>query len=213
MGSTRPQSNILRDYDEVEMHLSPGFKAIHNDHGLNPDLLDILCQLNTISRDLKAVNPPKSDTAPLELRRRIRFIQYFLLNKDYFDASEPAAQIYRTCCLGALLYLATIQNELGLSPISKRLTLVLKTPLQSESHSVLRLQLWLLFLAGCIVTDPVDKSWFLFSIGEAALQLSLTNWLDTKMLLETFAWNGKVQDRAGRDLWDEAMGLRRVLGE
>jgi hypothetical protein len=75
------------------------------------------------------------------------------------------------------------------------------------------LRLWLIFLAGSLVLDPTEKSWFVCSIAQAASQLSLSSWCDVKLLLETFAWAGKGQDKHGRDLWDEAMRMQRVLRE
>jgi hypothetical protein len=47
----------------------------------------------------------------------------------------------------------------------------------------------------------------------AVSQLSLSSWCDAKLLLETFAWAGRLQDKSGQELWDEAMRLQSDLRE
>ena len=53
--------------------------------------------------------------------------------------------------------------------------------------SMRALRLWLIFLPGSLVLDPTEKFWFVYSIVQAVSQLSLSNWCDAKLLLETFA--------------------------
>lgn len=164
---------------------------------------------------MNTVNPPKSEVIPLRLRERIRSIQYYLLSReDYDDTSGSGDQLLKACRLGVWLYLGIIQNDFWVSPVSKRLIWQLKSCLRTESFgtdSTHTLRLWLLFLAGCLVLDPTEKSWFVCSLVQAVSQLSLSSWCDAKLLLETFAWAGKVQDRSGQDLWDEAMRMQKGL--
>jgi hypothetical protein len=65
--------------------------------------------------------------------------------------------------------------------------------------------MWLIFLAGSVTCDPAEQSWFIPDIVQVVSQLSLSSWYDAKLLLATFAWTGKVQDKSGQDLWNEAM--------
>ncbi|KAK9427244.1 fungal-specific transcription factor domain-containing protein [Lipomyces doorenjongii] len=216
MESRRVQPSVLRGCDETERTLAPGFQAVHDDYGFDSDLFDILYKVHTVTQDINTVNPPKSEVIPLRLRERIRSVQYYLLSRENYDFSGSGDQLLKACRLGVLLYVGIIQNEFMVSPISKQLIWQLKSCLQRESFaadSMRALRLWLIFLTGSLVLDPIEKLWFVCSIVEAVSQLSLPNWCDAKLLLETFAWAGKVQDKSGRDLWDEAMRMQSVLRE
>jgi len=59
-----------------------------------------------------------------------------------------------------------------------------------------------------IVLDPVEKSWFFDSIVRAISQLLVSSWCETKLLLESFTWTGKVQNKSGRDLWEDYMRVQ-----
>jgi len=217
MESIRVEPNVLRGCEETERTLAPGFQAVHDDYEFDSDLFDVLYKVHTVTQDINTVNPPKSEVIPLRLRERIRSIQYYLLSReDYDDTSGSGDQLLKACRLGVWLYVGIIQNDFWVSPISKRLIWQLKSCLQMESFgtdSTHTLRLWLVFLAGCLVLDPTEKLWFVCSLVQAVSQLSLSNWCDAKLLLETFAWAGKVQDKSGQDLWDEAMRMQRVLPE
>jgi hypothetical protein len=170
-----------------------------------------------VTRDINTVKPPKSEVIPLRLRERIRSIQYYFLTRDNCDDSSGSGdQILQACRLGVLLYLGIIQSEIWVSPISKQLICQLKTFLQRENlatDSMGALRLWLIFLAGSIVLDPPEKLWFVCSIVQAVSQLSISSWCDAKLLLETFAWAGRLQDKSGQELWDEAMRMQSDLRE
>jgi hypothetical protein len=148
---------------------------------------------------------------------RIRSIQYYLLSReDYNDISGSGDKLLKACRLGMWLYVGIIQNDFWVTSISKELIWQLKFCLERESFatdSVHALRLWLTFLAGSVVHEPTEKVWFVSSIIQAASQLSLSNWYDVKLILETFAWAGKVQDKSGRDLWDGAMNIQTLLQE
>jgi hypothetical protein len=205
---------VLRRGGEAGRTLAPGFQAVHDDYSFDSDLLDILCQVHTMTQDINTVNPPKSEAIPLRLRERIRSIQYYVLSRENYDISESGDQLLKACRLGILLYVGIIQNEFLAWPISNRLIWQLKSCLQRGSFatdSTRALRLWLIFLAGSLVLDPIDRLWFIWSIGEAVSQLFLLNWDDARLFLETFAWAGKVQNRAGRDLWDEAIRIQSIL--
>jgi hypothetical protein len=211
------QPSALRGCDETERILAPGFQAIHDEYGFDSGLFDIICKVHTVSKDINTVNPPKSEVIPLRLRERIRSVQYSLLSReDYDDVSRAGDQLLKACRTGVLLYVGIIQNDFWVSSISKQLVWQLKSCLQRESfdtHSMRALHLWLTFLVGSLVLDPAEKLWFVCSIVQAVSLLSLSNWRDAKLVLETFAWAGKVQDKSGRDLWDEAMRMQSVLRE
>jgi hypothetical protein len=211
MESRRVQLSVLRGCDETERTLAPGFQAVHDDYGFDSDLFDVLYQVHTVTQNINTVNPLKSEAIPLRLRERIRSVQYYLLSREnHDDISGLGDQLLKACRLGVLLYVGIIQNEFWVSSISKQLIWQLKSCLQRESFatdSMRALHLWLIFLAGSLVLDPTEKLWFVCSIVQAVSQLSLSNWCDAKLLLETFAWAGKVQDKSGRDLWDEAMRM------
>jgi len=159
----------------------------------------------------------KSEVIPLRLREQIRSVQYDLLSREnHDDTSGSGDQLLEACRLGVLLYVGIIQNEFWVSSTSKHLIWQLKSCLQRgsfASDSTCALRLWLVFLAGSLVLDPTERLWFVYSIVQTVSQLSLPNWWDAKSLLETFAWTGKVQDKSGRDLWDEAMRTESVLRE
>lgn len=215
--SRRVQPSILRGCDETERTLAPGFQAVHDDYGFDSELFDVFCKVRILTRDINIVNPPKSEVIPLRLRKEIRSVQYELLSRDnYDDISESGDQILKACRLGVLLYVGIIQNDFWVSPVSEQLISQLKSCLQRGSlatDSTHTLRLWLIFLAASAVIDQTEKLWFVCAIAQAASHLSLSNWCDVKLLLETFAWAGKVQDKPGRDLWDEAMRLQSVLRE
>lgn len=214
MESRRAQPNVSRGCDELKRTIGPGFQAVQDDHGFDSDLLDILYEVHAVTLDINAVNPPKSEVIPMRLRERTRSIQYDILyqeNND--DIGGYKDQLFKACDLGILIYVGIIQNEFWASPVSTRLISRLKSCLQCESfntHSKRALRLWLVFLAGTLVLDPSGKAWFLGAVAQAASQLSLSDWCDTKLLLETFAWAGKIQDKSGQDLWDEAMRMGSV---
>ena len=164
-----------------------------------------------MNQEINTVNPPKSEIIPLRLRERIRSIQYCLLSRENDDISGSGDQLPKACRLGVLLYAVIIQNEFLTSPISKQLIWQLKSCLLGENfttNSTRVLRLWLLFLASPLVMDPVDKSWFVGATAEVISQLSVLTWHDSKWLLEGFAWAGKVQDKSGQDLWDEATRMQ-----
>jgi len=217
MGSRRIQPSVLRGCDETGRTLAPGFQAVHDDYGFDSHLFDILYEVHTVTQNIDTVNPPKSEVIPLRLRERIRSVQYYLLSREnHDDISGLGDQLLKACRLGVLLYVGIIQNEFWVSSTSKQLIWQLKSCLQRESFatdSMCALRLWLVFLAGSLVLDPTEKLWFVYSIVQTVSQLSLSNWCDAKLLLETFAWTGKVQDKSGRDLWDEAMRTQSVLRE
>jgi hypothetical protein len=168
-----------------------------------------------VTRDINTVKPPKSEVIPLRLRERIRSIQYYFLTREHCDDSNGSGdQLLQACRLGVLLYVGIIQNEFWVSPTSKQLIWQLKTCLQRENFatdSMYALRLWLIFLAGSLVLDPTEKLWFVCSIVQVVSQLSLSSWCDTKLLLETFAWAGRLQDKSGQELWDEAMRMQSDL--
>lgn len=217
MESRRLQPSVLRGCDETERTLAPGFQAVHDDHGFDSDFLDILYEVHTVTRTINTVNPPKSEVVPLRVRERLRSIQYYLLSREnHEDISGSGNQLLKACHLGILLYVGIIQNEFWVPSISEQSIRQLKSCLQRESFatdSMRALRLWLVFLAGPLVLDPREKSWFVCSTIQAVPQLSLSDWYDAKLLLETFAWTGKVQDESGRDLWDRAMRMQSVSRE
>ena len=211
MENTRSQPNFLQGCDETERILAPGFQAVHDGHRFDSDFLDILYKVHIVTRNINTFNPPKSEVVPLRLRERLRSCQYYLLSRqNHDDISGSGDQILKACHLGILLYVGIIQNEFWVPSISEQSIRQLKSCLQRESFatdSVRALRLWLIFLAGPLVLDPLEKSWFVGSIAHAVSQLSLSDWCDVKSLLETFAWTGKVQDESGRDLWHRAMRM------
>jgi len=216
MESRRVQPSVLRGGGETERTLAPGFQAVHDDYGFDSDLFDILSKVHTVTQDINTINPPKSEVIPLRLRERIWSVQYSLLSRENYDISGSGYQLLKACRLGVLLYVGIIQNDFWVSSVSKQLLWQLKSCLQRESFatdSTRALRLWLIFLAGSLVLDPTEKLWFVCSIVQAVSQLLLSNWYDAKLLLETFAWVGKVQDKSGRDLWDEAMRMQSILRE
>lgn len=209
------QPRVLRGCGETERTLAPGIQAVHDDYRFDSNILDILYKVHTVTQDINTVKPPKSEAIPLRLRERIRCVQYYLLSReDYDDTSGLGDQFVKACSLGVLLYVGIIQNGFWVSWVSKQLVRQLKFCLQRVSFaadSMRALRLWLLFLAGSLVLDPSEKVWFVCSIVQTASHLSLSNWWDAKLLLETFAWTGTVQDKSGRDLWDEAMRMQSIL--
>lgn len=211
------QPKVLQVCDGIERRtLAPGFQAIRNDHGFDSDLLDILYEVHSVTQALNTVNPPKSEVIPLMLRERIRAIQYCLLSKENCGSNGSGDQLLKACRLSILLYVGIIQKEFLTLPMSTQLIDQLKGCLQVEcftTDSMRSLRLWLLFLAGSLVLDPIERLWFVYSLVEAVSQLSLSNWWEAQLLLETFAWVAKVQDKSGRDLWDEAMRMQGILQE
>ena len=194
--------------------LAPGFQAVYDDYGFDSDLFDILCKVHAVTQGLNTVNPPKSEAIPLGLRERIRSVQYYFLSTEkYDDVSGSGDLLLNSCRLGILVFVGIIQNDFWIPSISRQLICKLKSCLQNEgfeTDSKRALRLWLIFLAGSLIPDPTDKVYFVSSIAETASQLSLSNWCEAKLLLGTFAWAGKVQDKSGRDLWDAAMSTQRV---
>jgi hypothetical protein len=211
------QQSTLGGCDETERPIAPGFQAIHDDYGFDSDLYDILHELHSVNQDMNTMNPLQSEVIPLRLVKRIRSIQYYLLSRENFnDISGSGDKLLKACRLGMWLYVGIIQNDFWVASISKELIWQLKSCLEKESSatdSVHALHLWLTFLAGSVVNDPTEKLWFISSIIQAASQLSLPNWCDVKLILETFAWAGKVQDKSGGDLWDGAMNIQALLQE
>ncbi|KAI1376859.1 fungal-specific transcription factor domain-containing protein [Hypoxylon crocopeplum] len=202
----------LEEGNDKERTLAPGFKAIHDDHEFDPDLFDILCTVHAVTQDINTVNPPKSESIPLQLRKRIRSVQYGLLSIEDDDTGRSGDKFLEACRLGALLYVGIIQNEFRIWPVSHQLLWQLNSCLQKESFTtdaMRSLRLWVMFLASSLMLNPVDESWVLYSIAEEASHLSIRNWCDAKLLLETFAWAGKAQDRTGRDTWDAAVKIQR----
>jgi len=199
----------------VDFHnIALGFQEVHKSHAFDSELLNVLQEVQMVNRELNACNPPKSNIAPLRLRKRIRKIQYYILHKANFAHETPPEEVDLTAChLGILLYNGSIQNDFGVSPISKHLIQILMKLLlrfdnsaNSSDHSC-ALRLWLLFLAGPLVHNPSEKSWFVHCVADVVFQLSLASWYETKALLETFAWVGKLQDALGQDLWGQAAEL------
>ena len=194
-------SSVFQGYDKTERIIGPGFQAVHDEYRFDSDLLDILHIVNTVTRDINTVNLPKSEVIPLRVRKRIRSVQYSLLSRENYDTGGSSEdQILIAWRLGVLLYVGIIQNEFAVSPISNQVIWQLKSCLQQESFaadSTRALRLWLLFLAGSLVLDPTEKSWFVYSVVEAVSQLSLPSWGDARLLLETFAWAGKSPGQVG----------------
>ena len=151
------------------------------------------------------------------MRARIRSVQYYLLSQEGYGCNSidgSRDQLLEACRLGILVYLGVIQNDFWVSSMSERLLWQLKSCLQTKiftTNSMRALRLWILFLIGSLVFDPVEKSWFVCSIVQGIAQLSLSNWCDTQLLLQSFAWVGKVQDQSGRELWNEAMKMQSIL--
>lgn len=168
-----------------------------------------------MTRDINIVDPPKSEIIPLKSRERIRSVQRYLLSREHCDdISGSGDQLFHACRLGVLLYLGIIQNDFLVS--NEQLIWQLKTCLQWDSFAtdfMRGLRLWLIFLAGSLIRDPTEKLWLVCAIVQSYSQLSLSNWCDAKLLLESFAWVGKVQDNSGQDLWDEAMRMQSVFRE
>lgn len=135
------------------------------------------------------------------------------------DHQQLLLSLTRACRLGILLYVGTIQNEFWHPSMSKPLLAQLESYLSqlqlqtggvafANNNPLRGISLWLVFLAGSLVRDPSHNPRFvrITSHAVASLSPSLSRWEDAKSLLETFAWVGKLQDQAGRDLWDEAVG-------
>lgn len=199
---------------DPEGTLAPGFAALHDDYGIDSDLLDILRKVNVVTQEMSAINPPKSKAIPLRLRKRIRSVQYSLLSGEDYDMSGSENPVLKACRLGVLLYVGAIQNEFQVSPISKQFILQLKFCLQKEhfnTNSTRALRLWIIFLTGSLVLDPTEKPWLVRSIIEAVSQLSLPSWDDVKLLLKNFAWAETIQNISSRDLWNEAVKIQNLL--
>lgn len=215
MKSRSVQPSVLRSCDETQRRLPPGFQAVHDDYGFDSDLFDILYKVNIVARTMNTVNPPNSEVIPLKLRQMIRSVQYEILCKgDQDDVSGLGDQIPKACRLGVLLFVGTIQNEFWISSMSKQLIGKLKSCLPKRgfaTDSMRALRLWLIFLGGSLVLDPAEKLWFVCSAIQTLSQLSLSNWCDAKSLLESFAWTGKMQDKSGREFWNEAVRMQSVF--
>ena len=217
MESRRTQPSVLQGCDRTTRTLAPGFQAVHDDYGFDSEFFDVLYKVHAVAQSMNTVKPPKSDVIPLILRERIRSVQYYILSREnHDDVSGSGDQLLKACRLGILLYVGIIQNEFWVSSISKQLIWQLKSCLQGTifaTDSMRTMRLWLIFTAGSLVPDPTEKLWFVSSIVQAVPQLSLSTWCAAKSLLETFAWTGKIQDKSGRDLWDEAMRMQSFLRE
>jgi len=192
----------------MQRSLAPGFQAIHDECGIVPSDHEMLCELRTVTLDMDSIGQSTSKTIPLTLRKRIRAIQYCILSgEECYDMADPAVQRLKACRLGVLLYVGIIQHDFWVSPISRQMKDHLQSCLGSQSFATAptqALHLWLLFLAGSVDVDAVERPWYAFAIAQAAVQLSLLEWCDVKPLLKTFAWADKIQDKSGRELWDEA---------
>jgi len=153
-------------HDETEGILAPGFQAVHDGCNISPSHLDILYELHVLTQGLRTVTSPKSEVIPSDIRKRLRLIQYCLLsneNLDDFGTSED--HLSNACQFGVLMYIGIIQNEFWSSSITTQLTHRLKIYVQRESfvtESMRALRLWLIFLAGCLVLDPRERSWLVY---------------------------------------------------
>jgi hypothetical protein len=185
--------------------LATGFQALHAQIGFDNDFLDVLCEVHTVTRDMNIANPPKSETIPLELRKRARSIQYSLLHGERYKIDATGNRIREICSLGVLLYVGIIQKEFIVSPISKRFIQQIQSCHQYgtfSTDSTRALHLWVMFLVSSLLQTSPERSWFLHIIKESISHHSLRSWSDTKLLLESFAWSGKIQDRSGEELWE-----------
>jgi hypothetical protein len=213
----RVQPSVLQDWNMAERTLASGFQAVHDGYGFDSDLVDILYKVHNVTQHMNIVNPPKSEIIPIRLRKIIRSVQYdFLVRENYHDISSSGHQLLQACRIGVMLYVGLIQNEFWVSPINKKLIWNLKSCLESQTfatNSLRALRLWLLFLAGSLALEPTEKLWVVCYVAQTVSQLSLSNWSDAKSLLETFAWAGRIQDKSGQDLWNEAMRVQRYLQE
>jgi len=214
MESRTEQPSVPLGYGETKGALGPGFQALHDDYGFDSNFLDILDKVHAVTQDMNTVNPPKSEMIPVRLREKTRSIQYCVLSKlNFEDSSESEDELLRACRLGVLLYVNIIHNDFWILPMNRQLILQLKVCLQNGSFttdSMRTLRLWLLFIAGSVVLELDEKLWFVCSIAEAVSQFSLSNWSDAKLLLEAFAWVGKMQDKSGQELWDAAERMSRA---
>jgi hypothetical protein len=200
-------------FESTNKTLPSGFKAIHDDYCFHSDLFDILCELYTVTQDLKTIKSPKSEIISSGLRQSMRSIQYYFLSPSYFNENhEFENELFTTCRLGVLVYIGIIENELWISNLTEQFTRRLKACVQMEScfitDSMRALRLWLLFLAGSLVLDQAEKPWFVRFTAQAIAQTRLSNWCDAKKLLESFAWTEQVQDKRGHEFWDEVINLQ-----
>jgi hypothetical protein len=218
MESRKTPLTISENCNKGTRVIAPGFQAIHIEYEFDSNFLDVLYDVHSISQDMATVNPPRSEVIPMRLRQRIRSIQYSLLSRQHHDdISKSADHVVEVCRLGVLLYLGIIQNDFWFSSISQQMRITLKScfgSLESQSFatdSTHALHLWLVFMAGALVSDLKERAWIGCWINLMASQLSLSSWSDTKAFLESFAWTGKVQDKSGRGLWDEAIVTQNAL--
>jgi hypothetical protein len=158
---------------------------------------------------------PEYEDFPLQLRRRLRSVQYRLLSGagEYDDITETEGQNVEVYRLGILLYLGILQNEFFWVPsMGRRLVSQLRYHLADRNFVTGPLcvqHVWLLFLTSAISLDPFERLWIVESVATACSQLLLSKWDDVKSLLEKYGWVGRIQDKSGRDMWNEVIDVRQ----
>jgi hypothetical protein len=211
MEKSKASSDDFLYYNNMERYLATGFQAVHDEYIFDRGMLNVLCEICTVNQEITTTNPPESEVTPMKLRERLRLTQYYLLSRVNSNTDATKDKVSQACCLGVLLYVGIIQKEFLVSPLSKHFIWKLKVCLQKENwatEAMCVLRLWILFLAGPLVFDPIERPWFINAVLETISQISLLDWCESKLVLETFAWAGEIQDNDGRDLWDEAMRMQ-----
>ncbi|KAI1342902.1 fungal-specific transcription factor domain-containing protein [Xylariaceae sp. FL0016] len=202
INDSETKSKVFENCEYIATGLSSGFRAVHEECSLDAGFIDVLRLVTIVTRELGAFKRLKSDMLPGLTRRRTRYIQYHILSR----VSSSEESLITALKLGILLHVGIISNEFSKFPVSHRVTRELRSSLVKANfvgYVMQTLRLWILFLAGSVVGDPLEKQWVLTSIHDCLSRLSISSWEEARFTLEKFAWVGRLQNIGGESLWLE----------
>lgn len=182
----------------------------------DPKFNQILDQIEESTEILKRLHSGETEVDSLLLREDLTSLQYqllWLLHSQSDDIKQNDVQ--KACCLGMLLYLTTIQDDLPSGAgICDMLIERLRIPVEliaARQAPPTDLLLWLEFLMYSIAGKTANRALALHSFIAFASNMGLRNKADVRLSLMSLFWVENVHGPFFEKIWDKVQELSKPL--
>lgn len=134
-------------------------------------------------------------------------MQHRLLSFSPADGDSESNVVVEASCLGASLFLVSIQPHfITFAPIVTKTRKKLYNLLASSNtnwENSMDLLLWVLFMGGMTTVCRLARPWYTFALRELASKRNFGSYEDVKAVLRKFVWLECICDDLCKTLWDE----------
>lgn len=182
--------------------------------GLDPRLVNVWRDLHAFAMALNLAHETKNKIAPDLLQQVLISVHYRLhrLSVEHRSDSKDSHAVMRLAMLAfsTTIFLEVhrdsfqlLADETRSALNSWRIRQQKKSQLvQSANDDILKLHLWITFVAAVSVLDgPEDHAWLRAALHTTIGDLGMTNWPAVRTILKQFLWVDAVNDSQGQEFF------------